>query len=158
MSPRDRIASHILAAYGELGFRLAAAMVTNAAAVEALVTGAASSCDDPADWLGFLSRVRERATLWAEAHPEDAPHPHDTAFRTSSPAALDFSGLPVDALSVHEAASKLADEDRELLFEVLLGRVYHLDRGELETRLARVLQSLRTRVREGNFPAAEDIP
>jgi len=158
MPSREAVANQILAAYGELGFRLAAAAIAGDEAVRTTVTEAAAACDDPADWLGFLSRVRERAALWVETHPEDAPRPSDSAFRSSSPTALDFTVLPVDALSAHEATTRLGDDDRRFLFDVLVGRVPTGDRVGLETRLAQVLQNLRTAVRDANFPAAEDIP
>ena len=150
MRQHDRSDDLVIARFGELGGRLASAILADEALTGEVIEEAARQTTGPDDWVGFLEAVRSACIALI-----DNGSARRRAERTTptAPGDTQSSAIPVDAVLLTDAFDSLTAEDRDTLWDALLCRSQ-----PEEASLARALARLRDAVRSSNFPQAEDIP
>ena len=157
MSEANSTAQLLLARYGAIAYRLAAAVLGEGEEAESVVLHSSSSASH---WAGFLAAVhagcRERAReRMADADASsDAPPPSAVLPEVRDPGDLSASPLPLEASAVYGAFQSLEPHERTLLWQCLLD-----PRAAPPPReLARALEALATALVSWTYPSEEDIP
>lgn len=157
MSEANSTAQLLLARYGAVAYRLAAAVLGEGREAESVVLHASSSASS---WAGFLAAVhagcRERARE-QRAHADassSASLPSAVLPEVRNPGDLSASPLPLEASATYGAFQSLEPHERSLLWQCLLDP----DAAPPPRELARALEALATALVSWSYPSEEDIP